>query len=386
MPKRIRRADELPVPFTPAEVEHVDNFPRTDQEYEEANATDVAATGADDLANATCSLYHHHVSLSASALEARLAWMAVATRIHYRIISARYDYLVASKNEHGLAELHLATDAVPRNKGRGPGWQRFFNAVSADEAKVFTKSAAEIPWRVRPRYHRAKAYPVAEPDRAFAEAEMERCTRLGYWTELFGEDKELPVVIVNGFVTWSAGKQGFVIDARHQNAHIDDRAFHYENLFDLAPQLRAGDQLMSWDVKDAYHHVPLRVEDRVYFGFQCSGRVFLCNTMPFGLKVAPFLWTKICRPVVEALRREGFRIVAYVDDFGGAPPTAGRDGATEPEVSAAAARVRELFGSLGLTLHQTKGEWGGTTCLPHLGLLVDTGLRLFHLRPDRTVV
>lgn len=245
---------------------------------------------------------------------------------------------------------------------------------------------AQIPWRVRPRYHRAKAYPVAEPDRAFAEAEMERCTRLGYWTELFGEDKELPVVIVNGFVTWSAGKQGFVIDARHQNAHIDDRAFHYENLFDLAPQLRAGDQLMSWDVKDAYHHVPLRVEDRVYFGFQCSGRVFLCNTMPFGLKVAPFLWTKICRPVVEALRREGFRIVAYVDDFGGAPPTAGRDGATEQEVSAAAARVRELFGSLGLTLHQTKGEWGGTTCLPHLGLLVDTGLRLFHLRPDRTVV
>lgn len=159
MPKRIRRADELPVPFTPAEVEHVDNFPRTDQEYEEANATDVAATGADDLANATCSLYHHHVSLSASALEARLAWMAVATRIHYRIISARYDYLVASKNEHGLAELHLATDAVPRNKGRGPGWQRFFNAVSADEAKVFTKSAAEVRLNAPKRRHKRRQGP-----------------------------------------------------------------------------------------------------------------------------------------------------------------------------------------------------------------------------------
>lgn len=213
---------------------------------------------------------------------------------------------------------------------------------------------------------------------------MDRCTRLGYWTELHGVDKTRPVVIVNGFVTWSAGKQRFVIDARHQNAHIDDRRFRYENLFDLAPQLRAGDQLMSWDVKDAYHHVPLREADKTYFAFQCLGRVFTCNTMPFGLKVAPYLWTKICRPVVQALRREGFRIIAYVDDFGGGPPTRGQGGATKDEASAAGLRVRALFYSLGLNLHPTKGEWHGTSSLPLLGFLVDTERRLFLLRPDRT--
>eukprot|EP00170_Pyropia_yezoensis_P007279 contig_29762_g7301 len=111
MPKRIRRADALPVPVTPADVEHVDNFPKGDQDYDEANATYVAATGAQDLANAACSLYHQRDTLSAEALGARLAWLAVATRVHYRITAARYDYLVASKNEPGLAELYLATDA-----------------------------------------------------------------------------------------------------------------------------------------------------------------------------------------------------------------------------------------------------------------------------------
>lgn len=144
MPMRIRRADALPVPFTPADVEHVTNFPESDHDCEEANATFVAVTGAQDIANAACSLYHQRDSLTAGALEARLAWLAVATRIHYRIISARHDYIVASKNEPGLAELYVATDAVPRNRGRGAGLQRFLNAVAADEARVFTKRAAEV--------------------------------------------------------------------------------------------------------------------------------------------------------------------------------------------------------------------------------------------------
>jgi len=143
MPKRILLADALPIPFTPIDVEHVTNFPRQDQDHEEANAVYVAATGAQDVANAANYLYHQHDALPKAALEWRLAWLAVATRVHYRIIAARYDYLVASNIEPGLAELYLATDAVPRNKGRGPGWNRFRNTVAVDEARVITKRAAE---------------------------------------------------------------------------------------------------------------------------------------------------------------------------------------------------------------------------------------------------
>lgn len=229
-----------------------------------------------------------------------------------------------------------------------------------------------------------RPYPVAPKDQAFALAEMERCVRLGYWEELHGADRQTPVVIVNGFVTWSAGNQRFVIDARYQNRVIDDRRFKYERLMDLAPQLRAGDQLISWDVKDAYLHVPLRKADQTYFAFQCMGRVFKCLTMPFGLKVAPYVWTKLCRPIVQALRREGFRIIAYVDDFGGGVPIRRRRGATKAEAAAAGRRVKQLFQSLGLYLHPSKGEWEGTSCLPLLVFLVDTERRLFLLRPDRT--
>lgn len=214
---------------------------------------------------------------------------------------------------------------------------------------------------------------------------MRRCVEKGYWTELFGKDRERPHVIVNGLVTWSAGKQRFVIDCRHQNRSefMEERPFKYEGLLDLAQQLERGGQLMGWDVMDAYHHVPLREADKPLFCFQCLGRVFQCNTMPFGLKVAPFLWTKVCRPVVQQLRAEGFRIVVYVDDFGGAPPTQANGPATTADVTRAAVRVRTLLSDLGLTLHPTKGELEGTTALPMLGFIVDTERQLFLLQPGR---
>eukprot|EP00170_Pyropia_yezoensis_P002933 contig_12294_g2940 len=228
-----------------------------------------------------------------------------------------------------------------------------------------------------------RPYPVAPKDQAFALADMERCVRLGYWEDLHGADRQTPVVFVNGFVTWSARKQRFVIYARYQNRVIDDRRFTYEGLMDLAPQLRAGDHLISWDVKDAYHHVPLRKADQTYFAFQCMGRVFKCLTMPFGLKLAPYVWTKLCRPIVQALRGEGFRIIAYVENFGGGVPTRRRRGATKAEAAAAGRRVKQLFWSLGLYLYPSKGGWEGTSCLPLLGLLVETERRLLLLRPDR---
>lgn len=39
--------------------------------------------------------------------------------------------------------------------------------------------------------------------------------------------------------------------------------------------------------------------------------------MTFGLSIAPFTWTKVCRPVVARLRELAVVIMASVDDLGG---------------------------------------------------------------------
>eukprot|EP00168_Porphyra_purpurea_P020476 TRINITY_DN863_c0_g1_i3.p3 TRINITY_DN863_c0_g1~~TRINITY_DN863_c0_g1_i3.p3 ORF type:complete len:303 (-),score=37.99 TRINITY_DN863_c0_g1_i3:2568-3476(-) len=226
---------------------------------------------------------------------------------------------------------------------------------------------------------------MGEADAVFAEAEIQRCLEKGHWRELFGKEIREQAVIMNGFVVRSAGKPRLVLDCRVPNAYIEPRRFKYESLTELAGDLRPGDEMIKWDVRDAYHHVLLRPEDRKYFAFQCLGRVFQSMTMPFGMQAAPYLWTKVCRPVVQELRRRGFRVIAYVDDFGGAPPSAKGAAATKADAEAGSRAVRDLFANLGLHLHPTKGLWEGTKHLPLLGHLVDTEKQLLLLTPERTL-
>lgn len=184
-------------------------------------------------------------------------------------------------------------------------------------------------------------------------------------------------------MTHSAGKPRLVVDYRVPNKHLSPRRFKYESLYDLAPQLRPGDSLISWDIKDAFYHLDLRPRDRTFLCFTVLGRVFEPVVMPFGLRLSPYFWTKVCRPVVAELRRLGFRVVAYVDDFGGAPPSRPGQAATTDDALDGVDAVRSLLARLGLTLHPSKGVWTGWTSLPLLGHVVDTVREQFILRPER---
>jgi len=143
-PRRLRRDDGLPFPFQPKDSEHKEVFPANDPDRDEADAVYQSCTWAQEIANNCLAVYHSRDALSKTELDERLAWLAIASRLHYRIEAARYDYLTASKVEPGLAELYRCTDAVPRNRARGPGFQRFLENVARDESRAHAKLAAEL--------------------------------------------------------------------------------------------------------------------------------------------------------------------------------------------------------------------------------------------------
>lgn len=69
------------------------------------------------------------------------------------------------------------------------------------------------------------------------------------------------------------------------------------------------------DLKDAYFLVPISNESKKYLRFKFKNDTYEFQCLPFGLSLAPLIFTKILKPVLSALRSNGFLMVAYLEDF-----------------------------------------------------------------------
>lgn len=59
---------------------------------------------------------------------------------------------------------------------------------------------------------------------------------------------------------------------------------------------------VSIDISDAYHHVELHPEIAKYFQFKVGDDFYQCCALPFGWRLSPFVFTKLMRPVISAIR------------------------------------------------------------------------------------
>ena len=106
-----------------------------------------------------------------------------------------------------------------------------------------------------------------------------------------------------------------VINLRALNRFLTKEKFTMEGLHTVRSLLRSGDYMMKLDLKDAYYAVPIHQDSRKYLRFQFEGTTFEFRWLPFGLSLAPRVFTRILCPVVAKLRSEGVRTVIYLDDL-----------------------------------------------------------------------
>lgn len=189
-------------------------------------------------------------------------------------------------------------------------------------------------------------------------------------------------MLTGALVTSSAGKLRLVVDYCHANAHMEPRRFKNETIPELVPGLRQDDELISWDVADAYHNLRIRPSDQTYLCFTHQGWVIAPVCMPIGLTRAHFTWTKVCRPLVVRLMELEFVITTYVDGFGGRSLMKRADvPAIKADAAAGCRQAARVLASMGLKVHECKGERIGTDKLPLLGNVVNTQLSVFRLQP-----
>ena len=73
--------------------------------------------------------------------------------------------------------------------------------------------------------------------------------------------------------------------------------------------------LASIDLSEAYFHVPISRRLQRYLAFSAGGKKYKFRAMPFGLNVAPWMFTRLTKGLLSFLRQRGFQVIAYLDDW-----------------------------------------------------------------------
>ncbi len=72
---------------------------------------------------------------------------------------------------------------------------------------------------------------------------------------------------------------------------------------------------VSLDLKDGFWHVPISRRKRPYLGFKYKGQYWRFRAMPFGLNIAPRIFTKLMAHVIKIMASEGIFVLIYLDDL-----------------------------------------------------------------------
>lgn len=237
-----------------------------------------------------------------------------------------------------------------------------------------------IPWTAPPAPTRSKGYAKPDDENARCVNEVKRWVGAGFVRRLSKATGASSLWVSPTFIVHGP-KDRLVVDLRRINLFIAERKFKYQRRAHFLSTLLPDEHLVSWDVKDAFYHVRLWPAHRKYFRFIVDGVVYEPRVRPFGMRLSPWAWTKVFRLVVAALRSKGYTAMAYVDDF--AATGCGTRPSTASSATAGRVAILDLFKTLGLHVHPTKGVANGTTELPLLGFLVDTRRQLLLLPKTR---
>lgn len=111
------------------------------------------------------------------------------------------------------------------------------------------------------------------------------------------------------------GSNRLIINLKELNGFIDPVHFKLEDGRTVLKLLFKHCLMSSIDIKDAYYLIPIHKNYRKYLRFYFNKKILEFTCLPFGLCTAPFVFTKIMKPIISSLRRQGLTLVIYLDDI-----------------------------------------------------------------------
>jgi hypothetical protein len=177
----------------------------------------------------------------------------------------------------------------------------------------------------------------------------------------------------------SDGTYRTVIRMMTLNAAIPARRFKLAHLPAMFASVGQGWWGGSCDIQDAFCHVRIADDSLKWTGLALRGRLWVMRGLPMGYTLSPWLFNRLMKVVVQALRREelfrGAYVSAFFDDIVVCAPT-------KEQAEACEARLYELLESLGFRMADHK-RTGLSQKIVHLGVELDTAERRARLKSGK---
>ena len=106
-----------------------------------------------------------------------------------------------------------------------------------------------------------------------------------------------------------------ILDLSPLNKYIHLTSFKMLTLKEVRLQLPPGAWTVSIDLKDGFWHLSVARKFRPYLGFRYRGQNWRFRAMPFGLNLAPMIFTKLIKFTVTKLAEEDIWVLPYLDDL-----------------------------------------------------------------------
>ena len=106
-----------------------------------------------------------------------------------------------------------------------------------------------------------------------------------------------------------------ILDLSRLNKAIVCDRFQMLTIAQVRTLLPRGAVTCSIDLTDAYWHIPIAHHLIPYLGFRLGNQAYAFRAMPFGLNIAPRIFTKLTDTIIQVLRSQGIMVAAYLDDW-----------------------------------------------------------------------
>ncbi|KAL7289949.1 hypothetical protein TKK_0016333 [Trichogramma kaykai] len=222
------------------------------------------------------------------------------------------------QQEQGQRQGELFEETLDVNVSVIAGRLRFFypnwEALTSDKKILSWIKGVKIPWKPKP-YQR---YPPGETKFSREETIMvsDKLVELlskGAIVECSPTENQF---ISQIFIIPKADKSPrLILNLKKLNEFIETVHFKMENYKTVVHLLDRYMYMTSIDIKGAFYLVPIHEAHRKFLRFKFQGKLYEFTCLVFGINIAPYIFTKLLKPVVSHLRSQGVLSVMYIDDI-----------------------------------------------------------------------